>query len=127
MFLSVKELELRKIRFDESIEAGRIDFSGADLEQASPLAAKGTAESPRTFSLSDVEKAGGWTKENNILMRTGGNYVVLPVGSAPGTYSFTAMFLPSTWMTLSSILRRPMRMFGTMNWCCVSGTWLVLT
>src|SRR2546423_3320470 len=44
MFLSVKELELRKIRFDESIEAGRIDFSGADLEQAGPLAAKGTAE-----------------------------------------------------------------------------------
>ena len=44
MFLSVKDLELRKIRFDESIEAGRIDFSGADLEQASPLAVKGVAE-----------------------------------------------------------------------------------
>jgi len=44
MFLSVKELELRKIRFDEVIEAGRIDFSGAELEQAGPLAVKGVAE-----------------------------------------------------------------------------------
>jgi uncharacterized protein len=44
MFLSVKELELRKIRFDEVIEAGRIDFSGAELEQAGPLSVKGVAE-----------------------------------------------------------------------------------
>jgi hypothetical protein len=50
-----------------------------------------SGEGPRTFSLADVEKAGGWTKENNILMRTGGNYVILPVGSTPGTYTFTAM------------------------------------
>ena len=38
MFLSVKEMELRKIRFDETFEPGQIDFSGEDLEQASPLA-----------------------------------------------------------------------------------------
>src|SRR5215471_16001477 len=44
MFLSVKELELRKVRFDETFEAGRIDFSGEELEQVSPLAAKGMAE-----------------------------------------------------------------------------------
>jgi uncharacterized protein len=44
MFLSVKELELRKVRFDETFEPGQIDFSGEDLEQATPLAAKGTAE-----------------------------------------------------------------------------------
>ena len=44
MFLSVKEMELRKIRFDETFEAGQIDFSGEDLEQTSPLAAKGVAE-----------------------------------------------------------------------------------
>ena len=44
MFLSVKELELRKIRFEEAVEAGRIDFSGAELEQDGPLAVKGTAE-----------------------------------------------------------------------------------
>ena len=28
MFLSVKEMELRKVRFDETYEAGQIDFSG---------------------------------------------------------------------------------------------------
>ena len=44
MFLSVKEMELRKVRFDETFEPGQIDFTGEDLEQASPLAAKGTAE-----------------------------------------------------------------------------------
>ena len=37
MFLSVKEMELRKIRFDETFEPGQIDFAGEDLEQASPL------------------------------------------------------------------------------------------
>ena len=44
MFLSVKELELRKVRFDETFEPGRIDFTGEDLEQVTPLAAKGVAE-----------------------------------------------------------------------------------
>jgi hypothetical protein len=55
-------------------------------------AGKATAgELPRSLSLADVEKAGGWSKENNILMRVGGNYVLLPVSTGPGTYSFTAM------------------------------------
>jgi len=44
MFLSVKEMELRKIRFDESFPPGQIDFSGEELEQAAPLTAKGSAE-----------------------------------------------------------------------------------
>jgi len=44
MFLSVKEMELRKIRFDETFEPGQIDFSGEHLEQASPLHAAGSAE-----------------------------------------------------------------------------------
>ena len=44
MFLSVKELELRKIRFDETFQPGRIDFAGEDLEQSSPLHAAGSAE-----------------------------------------------------------------------------------
>lgn len=44
MFLSVKEMELRKVRFDVSFEPGRIDFSGALLEQVSPLRATGVAE-----------------------------------------------------------------------------------
>lgn len=44
MFLSVKEMELRKIRFDETFEAGQLDFSGEDLEQDSLLKAAGVAE-----------------------------------------------------------------------------------
>jgi uncharacterized protein len=44
MFLSVKEMELRKVRFDETFEPGEIDFSGEDLEQTSPLHATGVAE-----------------------------------------------------------------------------------
>ena len=49
MFLSVTEMEVRKVRFDETFEPGQIDFSGEDLEQASPLHAAGSAELlPRT-------------------------------------------------------------------------------
>lgn len=44
MFLSVKEMELRKIRFDEIFQPGQIDFSGEALDQQSPLHAVGTAE-----------------------------------------------------------------------------------
>ncbi len=44
MFLSVRELELRKIRFDETFQPGQIDFSGEHLEAATPLRATGVAE-----------------------------------------------------------------------------------
>jgi uncharacterized protein len=44
MFLSVKEMELRKIRFDETLAPGQVDFSDECLEQLSPLHATGTAE-----------------------------------------------------------------------------------
>ena len=44
MFLSIKEMELRKIRFDETFQPGQIDFAGENLEQASPLRATGSAE-----------------------------------------------------------------------------------
>jgi uncharacterized protein len=44
MFLSVKQMELRKVRFDETFEPGLIDFSGENLEQSSPLHAAGSAE-----------------------------------------------------------------------------------
>ena len=44
MFLSVKELELRKISFDKLFEPGQIEFTGEDLEQSSPLHAIGSAE-----------------------------------------------------------------------------------
>src|SRR5580692_2813297 len=44
MFLSVKEMELRKIRFDETFQPGQIDFSSEELEAASPLHATGVAQ-----------------------------------------------------------------------------------
>src|SRR5690349_2277490 len=44
MFLSVKEMELRKIRFDEAFQPGRIDFREEDLEQIAPLVVAGSAE-----------------------------------------------------------------------------------
>jgi uncharacterized protein len=47
MLLSVKEMEVRKVRFEETFQPGQIDFSvenEGDLEQVSPLEAKGSAE-----------------------------------------------------------------------------------
>jgi len=44
MLLSIKEMEVRKVRFDETFEPGLIDFSGEDLEQRSGLRAIGSAE-----------------------------------------------------------------------------------
>ncbi|HUJ24106.1 MAG TPA: DUF177 domain-containing protein [Bryobacteraceae bacterium] len=44
MFLSIKEMEVRKVRFDETFPPGEIDFSGADLKQSGPLHAEGVAE-----------------------------------------------------------------------------------
>jgi uncharacterized protein len=44
MFLSVKEMELRKIRFDETLQPGQIEFASENLEQACPLHAVGSAE-----------------------------------------------------------------------------------
>ncbi len=44
MFLSIKEMEVRKVRFDETFPPGEIDFSGAEVQQTSPLHAEGVAE-----------------------------------------------------------------------------------
>lgn len=44
MFLSVKEMELRKVRFDESFPPGELDFKDDGLWQTGPLHAQGTAE-----------------------------------------------------------------------------------
>ena len=44
MFLSVREMELRKIRFDETFAPGQIEFASENLEQVSPLHAVGSAE-----------------------------------------------------------------------------------
>ncbi len=43
MFLNIKEMEVRKIRFDESFEPGQIDFSDTGLRQVSGIDAKGSA------------------------------------------------------------------------------------
>jgi uncharacterized protein len=44
MILSIKEMELRKVRFEETFAPGVIDFSGENLVQRTPLVAKGVAE-----------------------------------------------------------------------------------
>jgi uncharacterized protein len=44
MFLSIREMELRKVRFEETFAPGQVDFSDADVRQSGPLYAKGTAE-----------------------------------------------------------------------------------
>jgi len=44
MFLSIKEMELRKVRFDETFAPGELDFQQDGIRQASPLRAQGTAE-----------------------------------------------------------------------------------
>src|SRR5690242_14852681 len=44
MFLSIKEMEVRKVRFGETFLPGQIDFSGVEVEQADPLRVEGVAE-----------------------------------------------------------------------------------
>jgi uncharacterized protein len=44
MFLSVKEMEVRKVRFDVTLPPGEIDFAGEDLVQLTALEAIGEAE-----------------------------------------------------------------------------------
>ena len=62
MFLSVKAMEVRKVRFDETFPPGQIDFSGEDLEQGSGLRATGVAELlPHTGG--EVRVAGEYTVE----------------------------------------------------------------
>ena len=44
MFLSVRELELRKVVFDVEFPPGEIDFEPSTLKQVAPMRAEGTAE-----------------------------------------------------------------------------------
>ena len=44
MFLNIKEMELRRVRFDESFAPGEIDFSDTGLRQATALHAEGSAK-----------------------------------------------------------------------------------
>jgi uncharacterized protein len=44
LFLSIQELELRKVLFDETFAAGEIDFGDGQVRQSGPLHAEGQAE-----------------------------------------------------------------------------------
>jgi uncharacterized protein len=44
MFLSIKEMEVRKVRFAETFEPGQIDFQDVEVQQAGPLRIEGVAE-----------------------------------------------------------------------------------
>jgi uncharacterized protein len=44
MFLSIKEMEVREVRFEETFQPAEIDFSGDGVRQASPLRSEGVAE-----------------------------------------------------------------------------------
>lgn len=44
MFLSIQDMEVRKIRFDETFAPGEVDFKDEEVWQAGPLHAAGTAE-----------------------------------------------------------------------------------
>ncbi|MGI8992445.1 MAG: YceD family protein [Bryobacteraceae bacterium] len=44
MLLSVKEMEVKKIRFDEVFKPGQIDFADSEVRQVTPLHASGQAE-----------------------------------------------------------------------------------
>jgi uncharacterized protein len=51
MFLNIKEMELRRVRFDEAFEPGQIDFSDTGLRQVSAIRAAGSAKA--------IEHSGG--------------------------------------------------------------------
>jgi len=44
MLLSIKEMEVRQVRFDETFPPGEIDFSGSEVTQTAPLHVVGVAE-----------------------------------------------------------------------------------
>jgi uncharacterized protein len=44
MFFSIKELELRKVRFEETFQPGQIEFEDAGIRQVTPLDTSGVAE-----------------------------------------------------------------------------------
>ena len=75
-------------RVPAKITAG---YSAAAVLTFRKIAAPRVEPAKPNVSLADVEKVGGWTRENGVLMRTGGNNIVLAVAPAAGTYSFRAM------------------------------------
>jgi hypothetical protein len=61
----------------------------------SPAAARPTAARPTAvvaapiFTLANWESMGGWSREGNLLVRRGGNFVLAPVLPRNGVYEFT--------------------------------------
>ena len=66
MFLSIKEMELRKVRFDETFAPGNLDFSDAGVTQATPLRVIGTAEWLHNTD-GEVRVRGGFTVQLETL------------------------------------------------------------
>jgi len=64
MFLGVKEMELRKVRFDETFEPGQIEFASENLTQVTPLHAVGSAVVLKN-SDGEVRIQGRYTVEMN--------------------------------------------------------------
>ena len=55
MFLNVREMERRKVRFEETFPAGEIQFLEMKLSQAGPLTTAGTASDIRSPEPTDAE------------------------------------------------------------------------
>src|SRR5689334_24672988 len=67
MFLSIKEMEVRKVRFDETFEVGQIDFQDFDVRQAGPLHVTGDRKSTRlNSSHSSISYAVFCLKKKNL-------------------------------------------------------------
>jgi uncharacterized protein len=65
VFLSVQELEVKKVRFEVAFPPGEIDFRDAGLTQATPLEAQGSAE--LLANTQGEIRIRGWVK---VRMRT---------------------------------------------------------
>ncbi len=94
MFLNIKEMEVRRIRFDETFEPGQIDFSDTGLRQVTGVHAEGSAE---------------------VLENTGGEIRVQ--GRFTGTFSKPIVTAAWRWLcirwtivsTCFTVRRRPLR------------------
>jgi len=84
-----RALGYEEARTPAKITAGRA--AAADLVFRKIVVAKAEPVKQPNPSLADVEKSGGWTRENSVLTRTGGKNVLLSLAPASGTYLFQAM------------------------------------
>jgi hypothetical protein len=70
------------------VTAGRTGAAGLTFRK---IVVKKAEPVKLVISMAELEKAGGWTREEGNLTRTGGNNVLLQAAPAAGTYSFRAM------------------------------------